>query len=279
MSNHHDPAVPADPGAGHDAGHDVPAESSPVDTARPVPYGALVWPLVVFLLVVILAWGPVSEALGAPGSPPVQPPLPTPTAAPTTAPATAVPPAATAVPATDTAVPPTETAVPPTDTAVPPTDTAVPPTDTALPEATATQAAALPPAYGDTQQGVPQAVALDGTTFRVAVSGTTVPDWVFSPNPTVANWIRGTVVNYVLGISYSADNAHLFAGARPGDTVQLTRADGAIYNFAVDSVRRVDPSDVSLLAQDHPALTLLLLGDPAADRAVIQGHFSEASAP
>ena len=190
--------------------------------------------------------------------------------APTVA-ATAVLATATLLPATDTVLPATATTVPATDTAVPVPDTAVPPPA----PASATPGASRLPTDAEVQNGAPRSVTVGGKPFRVEVSNTTLPDWQFSPDPSVANWLSGTVVNYVLGVAYSEANATLFSGVHPSDAVQLTRADGAVYRFVVDQAGRIDRSDTHLLQQDHPAVTLLLLGDPANDRAVVQGHFQE----
>jgi len=192
--------------------------------------------------------------------------------------ATAVPAAATALPATDTAVPATATALPATATTLPPPNTAVPATAAVMPPpppASATPSAARPPTDAEVRNGAPRTVTVGGKPFRVEVSNTTLPDWQFSPDPNVANWLTGTVVNYVLGVAYSEANATLFSGVHPNDAIQLTRADGAVYRFAVDQAGRIDRTDTHLLQQDHPAVTLLLLGDPASDRAVVQGHFQE----
>lgn len=184
---------------------------------------------------------------------------------------TAVPATATAYPATATAIPATDTVVPATATAVPATDTAVPPP----PPASATPGASRLPTDEEVRNGAPRTVTVGGQPFRVEVSNTTLPDWQFSPDPSVANWLTGTVVNYVLGVAYSQANATLFSAVHPSDAVQLTRADGTVYRFVVDQVGRIDRTDTQLLQQDHPAVTLLLLGDPASDRAVVQAHFQE----
>ena len=191
---------------------------------------------------------------------------------------------APAVTATAPAAAPTTAGPAATSTAAPAAPATAAPATTAptAPPAAATLtpgAAVPPPASADSTTGAPRAVSFGGKAFRVEVSTTTVPDWIFNKDPGVANWVSGTVVNYVMGVSYSAANAALFAAARPGDSIRLTRADGSVYNFTVDSVHRVAPRDTALLAQDHPALTLLLLADPAADRAVVQGHFNQAAAP
>jgi hypothetical protein len=279
------------------------------------PLSAFVWPGLIILLMLGLLWPPMASAFGREqrqpepmhstagehggttgehtGTPAEGGEHATPTgehatpisehAAPTathlapTAVPTLVP---TKRPATATTAPteaPTE-AVP---TEEPTEEPTVEPTEepTAVPVATDTPVAALPPDYGDLEGGVPQMVSVGGKEFKVALSNSTLPDWKFSSDPTAANWVSGTFLNYVVGISYTEANAALFAALKPGDPVEVTRADGAVYTFLADQVRRVAPTDTSLLQQDHPAITLLLVGDTAPDRAVVQAHFVESATP
>jgi hypothetical protein len=313
----HDAGGHDDHGAeAHD--HGVDTDTYVTGASEPqTPLSAFIWPLLIALITLALVWGPVTGAFasrrtavpagegpstGAPagGAGPEQSPVEATLAATTpltgnsatvipqpTNVLTALPTnvqaggTATLAPAaTDTAAPvATDTAAPvATDTAAPAATTGPALTATLPPAATATTSAALPPNYGDVAGGAPRRLAFGGKTFRVQISNTTLPDWVFSKDPGVANWVSGTVVNYVLGLSYSEAGAALFAAAHPADTIRLVRADGGVYTFVVDKVQRVARTDTRLLAQDHPAITILLLGDPANDRAVVQGHFSEVDA-
>jgi hypothetical protein len=300
------------------AEHGVDTDTYVTGSTEPeTPLSAFIWPLLIALITLALVWGPVTGAFSGQrvavpagegpgtgategGAAPEQSPVEATLAATTpltgnsatvipqpTNVLTALPTnvqaggTATLVPAaTDTAAPvATDTAAPAaTATAVPAATTAPALTATLPPAPTATTGAALPPNYGDVAGGAPRSVAFGGKDFRVQISNTTLPDWVFSKDPGVANWVSGTVVNYVLGVSYSEAGAALFAAARPADTIRLVRADGGVYTFVVDKVQRVARTDTRLLAQDHPAITLLLLGDPAKDRAVVQGNYSQVAA-
>ncbi|HUS17217.1 MAG TPA: hypothetical protein VM536_19650 [Chloroflexia bacterium] len=293
----------ADEGA-HAADHGVGVEGPPTGASeRTTPLSAFIWPAIIALLALVLVWGPVTRSFdrfsGAPAGVEAEPtadegtpvgvdatltvapavtgndatviPMPTtvltsqPTNVQTGGDTTAVP--ATAAPA-DTA-----TAAPvPTDTAVP-----APPTD--APAASATPAAVAPPTDAEIRNGTPRTVSLGGKSFRVEISNTVLPDWIVSKDPSVASWVSSTVINYVLGVSYSPENADLFAGLHAADTIRLGRADGSAYTFVVDQARRVARTDTRLMEQDHPAITLFLVGDPANDRAVVQGHFTEAATP
>jgi hypothetical protein len=175
-------------------------------------------------------------------------------------------------PLTGTAVLPTETtAPPPTDTTVPPTDTVAPPTNTVVP-ATPTTAAVLPPGITDAQQGAVLGLVFAGKTFRVEPTEI-VQDWKFTDQPDVANWISGTTFNKIVGLPYNTTNATLFKNAKPNDPIQVTITSGDVLTFAVAQVQRVPTTDTAVMAQDHPGVTLLLLGEPTDDRAVVMGAY------
>jgi hypothetical protein len=290
--DHADDATAAD----HAAEHGVAAGPPPTGSSEPVtPLSAFSWPGLIALITLILVIGPITRAFApytgsgydADGRP-VRADL-TPAAAPTgtvglqatiaaTTPGTGVNPAIPLPTEALTAVPTNvQTGGDVTATAVPvyPTDTPVPATDTPAAPASPTTAAIRPPTEAEVRAGAPRVVTVGGKEFRVEVSNTTLPDWPFSRDPAVANWVSGTVINYVLGLSYNDANAALFKAVQPSDTVRLARADGTVYTFVVDQVTRVALNDTHLLQQDHPAITLVLLGDPATDRAVVQGHYSE----
>ncbi|MGI8586450.1 MAG: hypothetical protein ACR2M0_02000 [Chloroflexia bacterium] len=304
----------------HAPEHGIDTEGVPATVAEArTPLRAFIWPGVITLIVLFLIWGPVTGAfslynggLDANGKPtatiaiPIESPTtaanltPLSTAgaspAPALASAVATPPATTPTsllvtdtpPAAITETPPATTGasavVPPTDIPPPPPATpspAGPVLETAVPAAgSPTPGAAGSPPSAHLQNDAPRSLSFGGKKYNVAVSDTTLPNWSFSKDPSVASWAGGTNVNYILGIAYSPENAALFAASRPADTITLTGADGTVYTYVVDQVGRVSSSDVGKLAQDHPAITVLLLGDPAGDRALVQGHFREtASTP
>ena len=118
-----------------------------------------------------------------------------------------------------------------------------------------------------------------GKTFRVEPTEI-VQDWKFSDQPDVANWISGTTFNKIVGLPYNATNAALFKNAKPNDPIQVTIASGDVLTFSVAQVQRVATTDTAVMAQDHPGVTLLLLGEPTDDRAVVMGAYKpQALAP
>ena len=180
--------------------------------------------------------------------------------------------------ATGTVVPlaPSATTVPPaaTETIAPAaaTDTVAPPaapTYTAVPAPTQ----ALPPAIGNSTQGLLRQVEVGGQKFRVEATEV-VQDWQFSDQPGVASWITDTVFNYIVGLPYTPGNTALFNSLKADDSVRLTVASGDVLQFRLSAVRRISTTDTRLLGQDHVGLTLLLLGEPGNERSVALGAYA-----
>ncbi len=295
----HGASAPSDPGAPHDPAladphadpHDSHGEPPiPVEETR-LSLSVLIWPLIILLIVGALALPSVASAFSRYGNAPIaetststgldQTPVGAGTPIVVSTPS-AVPPstqtsggvgAGTVIPqATNalTALPTNVQGPLTTPTEAASTDTAAPPTPSPLPPTVAPTQAAVP-IISDPQQGMLRSVEFAGQTYRVEPTEI-VADWEFSDQPGVASWITGTVINYIVGLPYNPTNAALFQKAKQADAVRLTVANGQVLTFQVTSIMRVATTNISVMAQDHPGVTLLLLGEPAADRLTIVGN-------
>jgi len=291
----------ADEHDGHDehgdhGGHDDHGhgdDASEKSTLVPVTWRQLILPAVILLIVGILLIGPVSAAFapkpasssntGSSGG------TTQPTAAPTSAPGGAVTPQATSA-----QLPPTRTNPANTPTAVAQVQPTAPP-----PQPTATTVAAANPldvAAAATRTAVavlgeqgtvaraPVQMQFAGGQFTVdTVDSHLLPDWKPSGDPTHATWIADTFANHIIYLTYTDANAALFAQAKPGDTVKLTMDNGQIFEFQVTRAERATngpPTSngqftvTTAMSQDHAGVTVILVGDPANDRAVVQADFT-----
>ena len=289
----HGASAPSDPGAEHDPAladpHAAPGEPPiAVEATRP-PLSALIWPLVILLIVGALVLPEVAQAFTRFGNAPIsetttntgleQTPVGAETPVVVTTPSP-VPPSTqtsggfgegTVIPQPTNALTaqPTNVQGPLTSpTVIPATATAVPPTPAP------TQAAV--PVVGDPQQALLRSVDFAGQTYQVEPTEI-VADWKFSDQPGVASWITGTVINYIVGLPYSPANAGLFQRTKQTDPIRLTVANGQVLTFRVTAIQRVATTDTRVLAQDHPGVTLLLLGEPAEDRLAILGDYAPQS--
>ena len=129
----------------------------------------------------------------------------------------------------------------------------------------------------------PVRLEFGGASFAVKAGGAVLPDWKPSPDGGTATWLEGTVANHIIYLQYSEKIQALFKAAKPGDVVKLTMNTGQVFSFAVTRSERAANGPATkegqftvstAMAQDHAGLTLFLIGDPAADRAVVQADFT-----
>ncbi|WP_448605225.1 hypothetical protein [Thermoflexus hugenholtzii] len=79
----------------------------------------------------------------------------------------------------------------------------------------------------------------------------------------VAYWMEGTVVNPVFGLPGRPETRRLVEGLQEGDPIEVEMTTGPALRFQVAGKQPVQPTDVEILAQHRPGLTLLLTGgDP-----------------
>jgi hypothetical protein len=93
--------------------------------------------------------------------------------------------------------------------------------------------------------------------------------WPFFPDyPEYASWVRGTVVNYVLGVAESEDNIKLFSELQAEDVFTLTLENDTqlIFHFT-DYAETADAAQI--FRQQEPGLTLVLLGKASAKKPVV----------
>jgi hypothetical protein len=265
-------------GNAHGGGHGD--DTSDVPTIVPTTWRQLIFPILILLLVVILVFGPVTNAFQ---SRPV--PLSTTGESHGTTDGGATNVNPTAVPGS---AEPTKTSNSVVDTpGVATTPTASSPVSLITPtpqfDVSATKTAV---AVAGTQGEVARApVRLDfgGTSFVVKAGNTLLPDWRPPQDQGIATWIEGSVANHILYLPYSDANAALFSSAKKGDKTKLLMNTGQVFEFEVTRSERAYNGPVAgagqftvtaAMAQDHAGVTLFLIGDSAQDRAVVQADFT-----
>ncbi len=90
---------------------------------------------------------------------------------------------------------------------------------------------------------------------------------------TVAVWLYGTVVNYVIGVPYTTSTESLLAGLSGGDRITLTLDNGTNLVFGSPQAQRIAATDTSPMEQQQPGLTLVLLGGEQSSRLVVQARY------
>lgn len=81
----------------------------------------------------------------------------------------------------------------------------------------------------------------------------------------MASYLVGLTVHPVLGIPWSDANTDLFRRAVPGTVISMQMNTGAVLRFLCTEQRLISRGDTASFAQTRPGLTLVLLGQKAAD--------------
>lgn len=120
----------------------------------------------------------------------------------------------------------------------------------------------------------PTALNVDGTVYPVVAVRPEQGRWPLPMEQTsLAMWMHGTLINYVVGLPYTATTESRLAGLMSGDHITLTLESGTDLAFGSPQVKRIDPEDMSPLEQDTPGLTLMLLGSNQPSRLVVTARY------
>lgn len=92
-----------------------------------------------------------------------------------------------------------------------------------------------------------------------------------------ASWVFGSLVNYLVGLPNSSENKDLLQAISEADTITLELSDGQTIEFKFDAQQLVSSSNDEIFTQQHPGLTLLLLGDDGDQRLVVTANYDVAS--
>jgi len=91
----------------------------------------------------------------------------------------------------------------------------------------------------------------------------------------VAVWLYGTVINYVVGLPYTPATESMIAGLNSEDRLMLTLDNGSVLAFGAPQVQRIGAGDLSPIAYDKPTpgLTVMMLESEQATRLVVQARY------
>ncbi len=139
----------------------------------------------------------------------------------------------------------------------------------------------IPPGIAVVQEsGAPVITVLP---TQLSVAGTIYPVVPVMPDqgrwplpheqPSIAVWLYGTVINYVVGLPYAPATESVLAGLTSADRIMLTLDNGSMLAFGTPQVQRIDAGDLSPMAQDRPGLTVMMLDSEQATRLIIQARY------
>ncbi len=121
----------------------------------------------------------------------------------------------------------------------------------------------------------PVSVSIEGTTFNLVPITVSDGRWrIAGAGADSAEWIYGTVINYVIGLYPNPETITLVEGLTENDPIVLKMSNGATLYFQVSGRQRV-PADAvaNLFQQSRPGITLVVLGEGGAERLAITGLY------
>ena len=123
---------------------------------------------------------------------------------------------------------------------------------------------------------IPSKLTIDKYTYAMLPMVMNGRKFDYDPNAAkTAYWVPGTLVNYVVGLHASSENKAIVEALRVGDLVTLDTAIGT-QRFRVTQQATVNEADVAtILAQDSPRLTLILMGEGGSQRRVTLAQFTD----
>jgi hypothetical protein len=122
---------------------------------------------------------------------------------------------------------------------------------------------------------LPAQLSLGQTDLAVEAVRSSPEAWPPPPSEGgIANWIYGTVVNYVFGVAPTAQNRNLLSDLEIGDTISMRMSTGVVLDFQVSEVLTGANAEGVSFRQISPKLTLALLAENTADKIVVIANFS-----
>src|SRR5512141_167882 len=126
---------------------------------------------------------------------------------------------------------------------------------------------------------VPKKLYVRDRTFEI--TPVAVPKGVWKPTVTNGNveWVFGTLVNYLIGLPNTSENKDLLQALSEADKIALELSDGQTVGFKFDAQQLVSPDNKEIFTQQHPGLTLILLGNDGEQRLVVTTTYDVTDEP
>jgi hypothetical protein len=133
---------------------------------------------------------------------------------------------------------------------------------------------------GDTQVMVSLPISMTVKDRQYPVVAVSAPmsgeEWRYTLDyPSVAAWVCGSVVNYVVGLEPTEENEALLLDLRPGDELTLQRSNGVQLFFRFSERREAEPDDARIFAQSAPRLSVVLPRETGNWQIAIADYVSE----
>jgi hypothetical protein len=124
---------------------------------------------------------------------------------------------------------------------------------------------------------VPKVLHLRDRSIFVEPVNVTGGKWASTPNDDKAEWVFGTLINYVVGLSPTQQNNDMLQALSEGDQITLDLSNGQTLTYVYAGRQFVSPTSTDIFQQSRPGLTVVLLGDTDHQRLVVTANYSAES--
>lgn len=98
-------------------------------------------------------------------------------------------------------------------------------------------------------------------------------NWIPTAEIERAEWVYGTLVNYVIGLPASQENSDMLQAMSEADEIVIDLSNGQTLTFRYTGRQFVSAGSTDIFAQSRPGLTLVLLGDNNNQRVVVNASY------
>jgi hypothetical protein len=124
---------------------------------------------------------------------------------------------------------------------------------------------------------VPKKLYVRDRTYEITPVAVQKGKWPTGNGDSNASWVFGSLVNYLIGLPNTTENKDLMQALSAADKITLELSDGQTVDFKFDAQQLISPDNHEIFSQQHPGLTLFLLGDDSAQRLVVTTNYDVTS--
>ena len=124
-----------------------------------------------------------------------------------------------------------------------------------------------------TTQPIPKTLRVRSRSKPLVPVNVNQGDWRPTAEIEQAEWVFGTLVNYVIGLPASQENSDMLQAMSEADEIVIDLSNGQSLTFQYAGRQFVSAGSTDIFAQTRPGLTLVLLGDSNEQRVVVNANY------
>jgi hypothetical protein len=130
-----------------------------------------------------------------------------------------------------------------------------------------------PPSNSQPPSNLPKVLHIRGRSILISPVTLTNGQWKSSAQAGQAEWVYGTLINYLIGLPALEANSDMLKALGATDEISIDLANGQSLNFKFVGRQLVTANTAEVFAQTKPGLTIILLGENTDQRLVITASY------